>query len=64
MTQTNIKTEKTVSDSIVRQIATSISGLEYGSVVIKVHDAKIVQVEVTERKRFDDCWKIEKGGGI
>lgn len=50
-------------EKIVNKITQVLAGLEYGSVLIKVHDAKIVQIEVTERKRFDDC-KVEKGGGI
>lgn len=56
--------ESQQNDSIAKEIAASILGIEYGSVLIKVHDAKIVQVEVTQRKRFDEFWKVEKGGGI
>ncbi|MFA6186056.1 MAG: YezD family protein [Phycisphaerae bacterium] len=51
------------NEKIVNEIAQLVTGLDYGSVLIKVHDTKIVQVEITERKRFDDC-KVEKGGGI
>ncbi|OPA80063.1 hypothetical protein BVG16_04750 [Paenibacillus selenitireducens] len=35
------------------QIAALLNGMEYGSVQITVHDGKIVQMERTERKRFD-----------
>jgi hypothetical protein len=61
----NLKKPKdgALNDNIIRDIAASIAGLEYGSVLIKVHNAQIVQIEVTQRKRFDD-WNIEKGGGI
>jgi len=52
------------NDAIICDIASSVAELEYGSVLIKVHNAQIVQIEVTERKRFDDCWNVEKGGGI
>jgi hypothetical protein len=41
-----------------------VEGLEYGTVTLKVHDRKIIQVEVAQRKRFEDIWKIEEGGGI
>lgn len=51
------------NEKIVNEIAQAVAGLEFGSVLIKIHDAKIVQVEITERKRFDDC-RVEKGGGI
>jgi hypothetical protein len=51
------------NEKIVNEISQAVTGLEYGSVLIKVHDSKIVQVEITERKRFDE-FKVEKGGGI
>ncbi|ALS21134.1 MULTISPECIES: YezD family protein [Paenibacillus] len=35
------------------RIAQSLNGLEYGSVQIVVHDGRIVQIERTERKRFE-----------
>lgn len=53
-----------ISDAIVKDIIDAVVGLDYGSVLIKVHDGKIVQIEVTERKRFNDPWEVEKGGGI
>lgn len=37
----------------LHQISTLLHGLEYGNVLITVHDGKIVQIERTERKRFD-----------
>jgi hypothetical protein len=33
-------------------------------VTIKVQDSKIIQIEVTKRKRFDEAWKLEGGAGI
>ena len=53
-----------VNDAIIKEIAEAAESLDYGIVTIKVHGAKIIQVEVTEKKRFDDVWKIEEGGGI
>ena len=35
------------------RIATQVNGLEYGSVLITVHDGRVVQIDRTERKRFD-----------
>ncbi|MWC26805.1 YezD family protein [Paenibacillus sp. MMS18-CY102] len=35
------------------RIADQLEGMEYGSVVITVHDGRIVQIDRTERKRFD-----------
>jgi hypothetical protein len=49
--------------NIIREILDSVKKIKYGSINIKVHDAKVVQVEVTEKSRYDD-WFVEKGGGI
>ncbi len=53
-----------LSDAIIQNVIESVSSLDYGSVLIKVHDGKIVQIEVTKRKRFNEIWEVEKGGGI
>jgi hypothetical protein len=63
----NIKSKVTkniVNDAIIKEISDALGSLEYGTVTIKVHDRKITQVEVAERKRFDEVWKVEEGGGI
>jgi hypothetical protein len=53
-----------INDSIIKDLSEQVTNLKYGTIVIKVHDAKIVQVEVTERTRYEDVWLVEKGGGI
>ena len=59
VTQKNI-----INDSIIKDLSEQVLNLKYGSIVIKVHDSKIVQVELTERTRYEDVWLVEKGGGI
>lgn len=44
-----------MDDIWAERILSSVAGLEYGSVQIIVHDGKIVQIERTERKRFDSA---------
>ena len=56
--------KNTLNEAILKEIKDAIDSLEYGSVIIKVHSKKIIQIEVTEKKRFDDVWKLEEGGGI
>lgn len=53
-----------VNDAILKDISEAVESLEYGTLTIKVHDRKITQVEVAERKRFDEVWRVEEGGGI
>lgn len=53
-----------VNDAIIKDIRDAISSLDYGIVTTRVHEAKIVQFEMTQRKRFDDVWRLEEGGGI
>jgi len=42
-----------IDDIWAERILESVKGLEYGNVLIIVHDGRIVQIERTERKRFD-----------
>ncbi len=53
-----------INDAIIKDISESVHGLIFGTVTIKVNNAKIVQIDVTENKRFDDIWIAEGGGGI
>jgi hypothetical protein len=57
-------TKNIVNDAIIKDIAQAVDSLEYGTVTVKVHDRKITQVEVAQRKRFEDVWRVEEGGGI
>ena len=59
-----MKNKNIVNDAIIKDIAHALEGLEFGTIAIKVHNSKIIQVEVTEKKRFDDVWLIGEGGGI
>lgn len=60
----NQNSRKVLNDSIIKEISDAVESLEYGEINIKVHNKKITQIEITEKKRFDDVWKIEEGGGI
>jgi len=60
----NINSKKLINDSLIKEIATSVEGLAYGEVTIKVHNNKIIQVDISQKTRYDDIWKIEGGGGI
>lgn len=53
-----------VNDAIIKEIFEAVESVKYGQIQITVHNSKIVQVDRTERKRFEDAWKVEKGGGI
>ncbi|MBF0494699.1 MAG: YezD family protein [Candidatus Omnitrophica bacterium] len=55
---------KLINDSILKEISDSVAKLAYGTVVVTVHNRKITQIEIAEKQRFDDVWKVEGGGGI
>jgi hypothetical protein len=59
-----VSKNKIINDAIIQDIVNAVEGLSYGTITVKVHDSKIVQIEVAERKRFDDVWLIKEGGGI
>lgn len=53
-----------VNDAILKDLGEALRKLNFGTILIKVHDSKIIQIEVTEKQRFDDVWHLEGGGGI
>jgi hypothetical protein len=60
----NQNTKEIINDSIIKDIRDSVEKLKYGTVIITVHNKKITQIEVAEKKRFDAVWMVEEGGGI
>jgi hypothetical protein len=56
--------ENTANDAIIKDIRNAVVGLDYGTVTIKVHNSKITQIEITQKRRYDDSGLVEKGGGI
>ena len=52
-----------INDAIFKDIAEILRSLKFGEVIIKVHDSKIIQVEKTEKARYDS-YHVEYGGGI
>lgn len=53
-----------VNENILKEISKSLQELTFGTVTIKVHNSKIMQLEVTQNKRFDEIWVSENGSGI
>jgi hypothetical protein len=43
-----------------KRISQSLDGLEYGAVQIIVHEGRIVQIERTERSRFDQEARVQQ----
>ncbi|WP_077620705.1 YezD family protein [Bacillus sinesaloumensis] len=41
-----------LDDSIVKHILSSLEDLEFGSIVITVHNGEITQIDATEKRRF------------
>lgn len=56
--------ENATNDAIIKDIRNAVVGLDYGTVTIKVHNSKITQIEITQKRRYDDSGLVEKGGGI
>ena len=59
-----VEQKNIVNDAIIKDISDSIHGLQYGAVTITVHNARIVQIEISKKSRFDDVWTVQEGGGI
>ncbi|MFC7441147.1 YezD family protein [Laceyella putida] len=41
-----------LTDAQLQQIIESLEGLQYGSVLITVHDSHIIQIDRTEKRRY------------
>ena len=52
------------TDTVIQDLKKVIESLKYGTVAIKVHNGRITQVEITEKRRFDLSPEFEKGEGI
>ena len=50
MKQTSLK--KKTDQGVMNEIVEAILKIKYGEVVIIIHDSKVVQIEKTEKKRF------------
>jgi len=42
-----------IEPNIIEEITKSIQKIKFGEIVITIHNAKVVQIEKREKKRFD-----------
>ena len=64
MSSSNAIQEKSnLCDRVNARINAALKGIRFGSVVLTIHDSKIVQIERNEKTRFDDLY-LENGDGI
>ncbi|NLD99402.1 MAG: YezD family protein [Fibrobacter sp.] len=62
-TKDNNPVKNNQPDKVVARISSALRGLRYGSVILTVHDSRIVQIERVEKNRFEDLY-LENGEGI
>jgi hypothetical protein len=53
-----------VNERIVKELADVVKSIKFGQLVITIHNSKIVQVDKTEKYRYQEPNYFEKGGGI
>jgi len=53
-----------LTNEVLEELVKAIRRLTYGTITLKVHNAKITQMEITEKRRFDEQPGFEKGDGI
>jgi len=51
--QNRIKENK-IEQKVVEEIISSLQQINYGELVITIHNSKIVQIEKTEKRRFQN----------
>jgi hypothetical protein len=59
MNKLTVQKKNIVNDAILKDISDKVHGLAFGTVIIKVNNSRIIQVEVTENRRFDEMWSGE-----
>jgi hypothetical protein len=63
MTDITKTTIDTANARVIEQLADAVKKLKFGQVVVTVHNSKIVQIDRTEKIRFNDA-NYENGSGI
>ncbi|MDO8302676.1 MAG: YezD family protein [Sedimentisphaerales bacterium] len=53
----------TANARIIEQLADAVKKLKFGQIIITVHNSKVVQIDKTEKIRFNEA-NYENGGGI
>ncbi|MDI6783250.1 MAG: YezD family protein [bacterium] len=49
-----------INDAVIKEIIKSLENIKYGQIQITVHNSKVVQIDKTEKTRFDDSILEEK----
>lgn len=42
-----------LKDDVLKQIVNNLNNIDYGNLLITVHNGEIVQLDVTKKQRFD-----------
>jgi hypothetical protein len=66
MKETNVNFDKykAPNEAVLQKILSTLQGLRFGSVLITVHDSRVVQIERVDKVRLDNLNIHEKGDGI
>lgn len=57
----NAKSKNIINDAIIKEVIEALDSLKYGYVQITVQNSKVVQIDKTEKTRFDEIWREEGG---
>ncbi len=48
------KAKQSASSEILSSVAAALAKLSYGAIQLTVHNGRVVQLDITERRRFQD----------
>jgi hypothetical protein len=51
-------------NEVLKRVSRALNGVKYGTITITVHNSRVVQIERSEKIRYDDDQYVVKGGGI
>ncbi len=53
-----------INNTVIKELKRAVKGMDYGTILIEVHDGKVVQVEAAPGKKFAVVMKFNEGEGI
>ncbi|MBN2129378.1 MAG: YezD family protein [Sedimentisphaerales bacterium] len=53
-----------LTQAVLEELGKAVARLKYGTITLKVHDGRVTQMDITEKRRFDESPGFQKGEGI
>ncbi|MFH1360371.1 MAG: DUF2292 domain-containing protein [Candidatus Omnitrophota bacterium] len=62
--KTKERNHSIINDALIKDINEAVHKIDNGTITVRVREAKIIQIDIKDKKRFNEIWTLEQGGGI